>query len=148
MVIGEEPRAVPAVSGHLVTLPPGAQNDAGLPRLGQRATHHERGGLLRSMEYGWHEAPQKNLITLKHQRSLPNMTFVYILCADTLPAVLQSQWSEWVRGSRSSPRVGISSAGVNALSSESTLRGHPPLRPHQIPTSAGTCAPLDIFFFF
>lgn len=42
-ITGEEPRPVSTVSGHHVTLSPGAQDDAELPQYRQRETHYERG---------------------------------------------------------------------------------------------------------
>lgn len=42
-VTGEEPRPVSTMSGHHVTLSPGAQDDAKLPQHRQRATRYERG---------------------------------------------------------------------------------------------------------
>lgn len=39
------------VSGHHVTLPPGAQDDSQLPEHGPRATHYERGDLFFFQRY-------------------------------------------------------------------------------------------------
>lgn len=42
----------------------------------------------------WNMADMKPKKKSNNSKTSALMTFVYILCADTLPAVLQSQWSE------------------------------------------------------